>query len=136
MVSATADPDPAQIEEFITEFNLSFVPPEREESDQGEKPERIEIGGYTIQYLKAGSNEEGIPILMIHGFSSSHTIWMLNQAELSAEHTVYAIDLPGHGGSTKQIETADSEALTECISEFLQTLNIPKVHLVGHSLGD
>ena len=135
VISDTPDPDPLAVEEFIAEFNRSFVPPERKESEQEAQPERIDISGkYTLQYLKAGSSE-GIPIVMIHGFSSSHTVWTLNQAQLSEDYTVYALDLPGHGGSSKEIESVDGDTLTEWISDFLDGLEISKVHLVGHSLG-
>jgi pyruvate dehydrogenase E2 component (dihydrolipoamide acetyltransferase) len=48
---------------------------------------------------------------------------------------VYALDLPGHGGSTKAIAKPGLEALVAAVAEFMEALTITKVHLIGHSMG-
>jgi pyruvate dehydrogenase E2 component (dihydrolipoamide acetyltransferase) len=36
----------------------------------------------------------GPPLLLLHGFGGDINIWVFNQEALSADRTVYALDLP------------------------------------------
>jgi pyruvate dehydrogenase E2 component (dihydrolipoamide acetyltransferase) len=60
---------------------------------------------------------------------------MFNQAELAQDRPVYAIDLPGHGGSGKDVGKGSLEALAAVVLGFMDVLGIGRAHLVGHSLG-
>ena len=44
-----------------------------------------------------GSNNSGLPIILIHGMGSASTAWQLVVPELSKTHRVITVDLPGHG---------------------------------------
>jgi pyruvate dehydrogenase E2 component (dihydrolipoamide acetyltransferase) len=46
-----------------------------------------------------------------------------------------AIDLPGHGGSTKEVGAGDVAALQGAVADLMDALGIARAHLVGHSLG-
>ena len=46
---------------------------------------------------------EGTPIVLIHGFGGDLNNWQFNQEALAAGRPTYAIDLPGHGGSSKEL---------------------------------
>ena len=46
-----------------------------------------------------------------------------------------ALDLPGHGGSTKDVARGDVDELSECVEAALALLGIARAHLVGHSMG-
>ena len=46
---------------------------------------------------------EGPPIVFIHGFGGDLNNWQFNQEALAERHATYAIDLPGHGGSSKDL---------------------------------
>jgi len=74
-------------------------------------------------------------ILFIHGFGGDLNNWMFNQNELSENFNTYAIDLPGHGISEKNIHTATLDELANLISSFCNENNIESVNLVGHSFG-
>ena len=65
--------------------------------------ETIEAGGRRIRYLAAGRRTTGTPIVLIHGFGADLTSWMFNQAALAEDRPAYALDLPGHGGSAKDV---------------------------------
>ena len=74
-------------------------------------------------------------MVLIHGFGGDLNNWLFTQPGLAETHRVIAFDLPGHGGSSKDVGAGDLAALSRIISAFLDVLDIPKAHLVGHSLG-
>jgi pyruvate dehydrogenase E2 component (dihydrolipoamide acetyltransferase) len=60
---------------------------------------------------------------------------MFTQPVLAEGRQVIALDLPGHGGSTKQVDRTDAESLAAILDEALNALGIERLHLVGHSMG-
>jgi pyruvate dehydrogenase E2 component (dihydrolipoyllysine-residue acetyltransferase) len=124
VIADAAVPD-AEIDAFVAEFEASFVPGEDE--DEGAQPEVV--GG--IRYLKQGDGGE--PIVLIHGFGGDLNNWLFALPALAEEHTVYALDLPGHGGSSKDV--GDGTGLADSVVGFLDAVGVEQAHLVGHSLG-
>ena len=45
----------------------------------------------------------GAPVVFIHGFGGDLNNWLFNQPALAESRTTYALDLPGHGGSSKDV---------------------------------
>ena len=88
-----------------------------------------------IRYLEAGTQHQGRPVVLIHGFGGDLNNWLFTQPGLAETHRVIALDLPGHGGSSKDVGAGDLATLSRTLSAFLDVLDIPKAHLVGHSLG-
>jgi pyruvate dehydrogenase E2 component (dihydrolipoamide acetyltransferase) len=74
-------------------------------------------------------------VLLIHGFGGDLDNWLFNAEALSEGATVYALDLPGHGQSTKQVAEPTVAGLAKAALSFMDTLKIDKAHVVGHSLG-
>ena len=109
----------------MAEFEANFVP--EAEEDAGAQTEMA--GG--IRYLKQG--EAGEPVVLIHGFGGDLNNWLFALPALAEEHTVYALDLPGHGGSSKDV--GDGTGLTDAVIGFLDAVDLDRPHLVGHSLG-
>jgi pyruvate dehydrogenase E2 component (dihydrolipoyllysine-residue acetyltransferase) len=131
-VVAEAGVADAEVESFVGAFLENFKPAEKGEA--APVAETIDAGGRRIRRLKAGP-DQGTPILMIHGFGADHTTWMFNMAELSEDRTVHAIDLPGHGGSEKDVGDGSVEALAAAVIAYMDAAGISSAHLVGHSLG-
>jgi abhydrolase domain-containing protein 4 len=79
------------------------------------------------------------PIVLLHGYVSALAFWMLNFDEFAAHRPVYAIDLLGFGRSSRPIFSKDPLEIEEQYVEFLERwreqMNIPKMILLGHSLG-
>ena len=125
----------AEVDAFIAEFQANFVPPEADGEDGGPQTETVDVDGRTLRFLRQGDDAGGDPAVLLHGFGGDLNNWLFNQGALAAERTVYALDLPGHGGSSKQIGSGDLEEFRGVLAGFLDTAGAEKAHLVGHSMG-
>ena len=134
-VIAPPDVPDEEIDAYVEEFLENFDPEEAAAEAGGPEPETVEIGGKNVQYLKIGEGE-GPPLILLHGFGGDINIWVFNQEALSEEgRTVYALDLPGHGQSSKDVGGGTLDSFVEVVSEFMDEMGIEKAHLVGHSMG-
>jgi pyruvate dehydrogenase E2 component (dihydrolipoamide acetyltransferase) len=137
LIAVIADPSvaDAEIDAFIERFRAEFAarPPEAEAA--GPEPQVVEVDGRTIRYLQSGIDNEGPPIILVHGFGGDLNNWLFVQSVLAEQHRVIALDLPGHGGSTKDVGAGDLAAFSGALFGFLQVIKVAKAHLVGHSLG-
>jgi 2-succinyl-6-hydroxy-2,4-cyclohexadiene-1-carboxylate synthase len=43
----------------------------------------------------------GDPVVLVHGFTQTGRVWTVIAGALSAHHEVFALDAPGHGGSSQ-----------------------------------
>src|SRR5207245_3775331 len=107
---------------------------EREAEAEGATPRGIEVDGWRLRYLELGEGD-GVPVVLVHGFGADLNTWMFTQPALAEGRRVIALDLPGHGGSAKQIDHADAAGLAALIGHALEALGIARTHLVGHSMG-
>jgi pyruvate dehydrogenase E2 component (dihydrolipoamide acetyltransferase) len=136
VVSEGEVPD-AEIDGFIEEFRLGFKPASQNEGNSV-RPEDVDVGGQRIRHLRLGpalSPTNAPPLLLIHGFGADMTTWMFNQAALADAGPAYAVDLPGHGASTKAVQDGSVAALAATIVAYMNAVAIERAHLVGHSLG-
>lgn len=130
-VLAEPDVNDAEIEQFIE----AFQPEEMEETgeDQGEVPEFVEVGGRRLCYLKRGAGDP--PVVLLHGFTGNLNNWLFNHAELAKYRTVYALDLPGHGQSSKDVGDGSLGTLVESVRDWMDVIGVSRAHFVGHSMG-
>lgn len=77
----------------------------------------------------------GETIVLLHGYLESSEIWNGFSEKLAGKFRVISVDLPGHGHSTIFGESHSMEFLAETVKGLLDSLNIRKVFLTGHSLG-
>lgn len=82
-------------------------------------------------WLRQGA---GTPIVMIHGFGSDLGGWRPFVQGLPPTLPIYAVDLPGHGGSSLG-ESASLAAFAQRVITSLTAAGISDGHVVGHSLG-
>ncbi|MGI9418461.1 MAG: acetoin dehydrogenase dihydrolipoyllysine-residue acetyltransferase subunit [Geminicoccaceae bacterium] len=132
-VVAPASVSDDEVEAYVKDFNDNFDW-DAAAGDTGPEPETIDAGGQRLRFLKMGE-ADGAPVIFIHGFGGDLNNWMFNQEALSEGHTTYAIDLPGHGGSTKDVGAGDLGVFTSAVLAFMDAQSIDKAHLVGHSMG-
>ncbi|MSQ68057.1 MAG: acetoin dehydrogenase dihydrolipoyllysine-residue acetyltransferase subunit [Gammaproteobacteria bacterium] len=132
VMAAAAVPD-AEVDAFVAEFLASYVPPAPAEGDTGPAYQWVETGSHRLRYSVLG--ESGPAVILIHGFGGDLNNWLFNQEPLAAKGQVYALDLPGHGQSAKQVVDPSVAGLGCAVLAFMDALGITKAHLAGHSLG-
>ncbi len=132
-VIAGADESDADIDAFVADYQSNFKPAGGDAEEQGPTPQKIEVGGHRLRYLKRG--EGGEPMLLIHGFGGDLNNWLFNHEALAADREVYALDLPGHGESSKDVGEGTLESLADTVAGFMAALGVGSAHLVGHSMG-
>ena len=125
----------AQLDAYIGEFQASFAESQAAaETATGPEPEFVELAGARLRFLKLGDGG-GDPVLFLHGYGADLNNWLFNQPAVAANHTTYALDLPGHGGSAKAVGDGTIASLAAAVLAFMQAREIAKAHLVGHSMG-
>lgn len=132
-VIAANDVDDAAIDAFVTEFQANYVPPEPEDEEAGDGYAFVEVGDYRLRYSRMGEGEEAI--VLVHGFGGDADRWLFTQQPLAETASVYALDLPGHGQSTKQLGDASVSSLADTVIAFMDAVGVTRARLIGHSLG-
>lgn len=77
----------------------------------------------------------GNPLVLLHGFLESGTIWQDFMAGYENERQTVAIDLPGHGRSGCFGETHSMEDMAGAVQAVLKELQIERADFIGHSMG-
>jgi pimeloyl-ACP methyl ester carboxylesterase len=74
-------------------------------------------------------------IVFVHGAAFDHSVWQW-QSRYFAHHgfTVLVPDLPAHGRSPGATRTS-IEAMAQWVAAFIESASLPRVALVGHSMG-
>jgi len=76
------------------------------------------------------------PLLMLHGFGASLESWKDIQPYLRTNFRVYALDLKGHGLSSKPHDNKYSpQDQADIVTAFIKNRQLTDVVLVGHSYG-
>ena len=99
----------------------------------GAELQTADVGGRKISY--AGAGEDGDVILLVHGYGGDRNSWLFLQEPLAAKYRVYALDLPGHGTSAKDVGDGTLGVLAGAVTGVLDALGAERAHLVGHSMG-
>ncbi|MBY8915439.1 alpha/beta hydrolase [Nitratireductor rhodophyticola] len=94
--------------------------------------------GFELSFIDEG---QGDPILLIHGFASTHYVnwvapgWVKTLRD--AGFRVIALDNRGHGRSTKSHDEAvyTPRKMAGDAAALLDHLDIPKAHVMGYSMG-
>lgn len=133
-VVAPAEVTDAEIDAFIEAFAADFVPGEGGGADAGSRVQYAEVDGRRIAYTVQG--DAGPALVLIHGYGGDKNNWLFNVDALAERHTVYALDLPGHGDSDKALpDDAGPAGMAQVVLGFMDALGLDAAHLVGHSFG-
>lgn len=84
---------------------------------------------YAEQYGK------GKVLTLLHGYPFDHTIWLELVPELGQEARLILPDLRGHGKSPAPAGKYSMKAMAEDVLRLLDSLNIEKTVVAGHSMG-
>jgi pyruvate dehydrogenase E2 component (dihydrolipoamide acetyltransferase) len=132
-VIAAPSASDALIDHDVEDFQARYVPEKADEEVAGPILETADIDGFRIRYLRRGEGAESA--ILIHGFGGDLNTWMFNHESLALEHSVCALDLPGHGSSSKQVGDGTLTGFAKVLEGFVDSIGANKVHLVGHSMG-
>ena len=89
-------------------------------------------GTARVAYRRAGT---GPAVVLIHGVGLQKAIWGPQMEALAAGHDVIAMDMPGHGGSSRPPEQPRLSDYSDALLALLDGLGIDRAHVVGHSMG-
>ncbi len=99
----------------------------------GEKAtDYVVVGGLRIGFRRAG---EGPPLVLLHGGLGDSRAWRDQIEELSDEFTVVAWDAPGCGASSDPPDTFRLAEYADCLTRFIEVLELSCPHVLGHSFG-
>jgi pyruvate dehydrogenase E2 component (dihydrolipoamide acetyltransferase) len=117
------------------DFQANFTPAAGDEDGEAAMAlSQVDADGRSLRIGRAGP-AEGAPVVLIHGYGGDLNNWLFNVEALAATSPVIAIDLPGHGGSSKDVGDGSLKTLADSVGQALRTLGVSHAHLVGHSLG-
>jgi pyruvate dehydrogenase E2 component (dihydrolipoamide acetyltransferase) len=133
-VIAPPDTPAADIEAFVAQFVVVEPADTGTEDAAPVAPRELQVLGRTLRCLDLGSGE-ALPVLLLHGFGGDLNTWMFNQPALCGDRRTLALELPGHGLSSKDVGAGDATFFTDAIEAALVELGAQRVHIVGHSMG-
>ena len=137
LVGVIADPlvSESEIDDFVAGYAERFAQKGGVEAeDQMFAQATVQTGLGPLNVGQRGDGE-GDVVLLIHGFASDMRSWAFNVESLSEGRTVLAVDLPGHGESTKKVGDGTIDAMAQALQTALESLGVSKVALIGHSFG-
>jgi pimeloyl-ACP methyl ester carboxylesterase len=92
----------------------------------------VALHGRQLAYVTGG---EGPAVFLIHGIGGDWHTWEPVLEGLARRHRVVAVDLPGHGSSSKSAGDYSLGALANALRDLGGSLGIERATMVGHSLG-
>ena len=95
----------------------------------------LDLHGDRVAYRDSGDSSGPETLLLIHGMAGSSTTWRDVMPRLAKNYRVIAPDLLGHGLSDKPRGDYSLGAFAVWLRDFLDELNIPRVTVIGQSLG-
>ena len=93
----------------------------------------LEVNDIELHYRDWGGS--GQDIILLHGLASTSRIWDFVAPILSDKFRVIALDLRGHGLSSKPSTGYDFKSILEDINNFIIKVNFKNPIIVGHSWG-
>ena len=95
--------------------------------------QRLRVGEYDVGLRTSGTS--GPDIVLIHGIGASARYFERLAGELSADHRVHCVELPGHGGLPRPSEALTMAGYAGVVVQALRAAGIARTQLVGHSMG-
>ena len=132
-VLADSSVSEAEIDAYVAAY---VMPVSGADDDEQAGPAYLyaDVDGLRIRYARRGA-AQGTPVLFVHGFGGDLDNWLFNIDAIGEKHPVIALDLPGHGQSAARVPGVSVEALADFVARFMDVIEVPQAHLVGHSVG-
>ena len=101
-------------------------------SDATANLKTVTLHGDRVAYRDEGTGEV---LLLVHGMGGSSNTWSGVIPLLAKKYRVIAPDLLGHGDSDKPRGDYSVGAFAVLLRDLLDELDVPRVTVIGHSLG-
>jgi pimeloyl-ACP methyl ester carboxylesterase/predicted lipid carrier protein YhbT len=95
---------------------------------------RVLADGVRSFYLEAGVRGAP-PVVLLHGLGATSASFLPTLWDLSRDHHVFAVDLPGFGESDKPVRPLHAAFFARWLAAFLDAVAVDRAHLVGNSMG-
>lgn len=96
----------------------------------------LPLMGMNVHFRDEGNKQDSIPLIFIHGTSSSLLTWDSVVDQLKDKHRIIRMDLPAFGlTGPNPIKDYSFDFYTQFIDSFLQKLQVNKCIVIGNSLG-
>jgi pimeloyl-ACP methyl ester carboxylesterase len=94
----------------------------------------VRVQGVPLAYVERG---RGQPVVLLHGFGHDYRVWSAELESLSKSFRVFAYSRRHNAPNPEREGGADyTDAVAEAdLAAFIRTLNLGRVHLIGHSAG-
>ncbi len=94
--------------------------------------EKVSVNGIKLAYARRG---QGSPMVLVHGYPLDHSIWDPLAPFLEHNFDLIVPDLRGFGESEGKPGNGSVMDYASDIAELLQSIQIDKAYIVGHSMG-
>jgi pimeloyl-ACP methyl ester carboxylesterase len=88
----------------------------------------------TVSYLDNELNADKV-LVFVHGWSADKDNLKAIYSDLSNDHRVISLDLPGFGESTMPDDMSATGDYADLLSKFIHSLNLSGINYIGHSFG-
>lgn|GEM_PF-198761 len=95
---------------------------------------RVVAHGLRSFYLEAG-RRGAPPVVLVHGLGATSASFLPTLWDLSRDHHVLAVDLPGFGETDKPVRPLHAMYYARWMSGFLDAVAVDRAHIVGNSMG-
>lgn len=114
------------------DFRIAHFPSRPIEKEAKMKKLSLPVEGGNISYLTEG---QGSNLILLHGLNLSANAWKEVFEPLTRTHTVYALDMLGHGDSTKPSGNFRIEDYAQSVIAFMDKLSLGQAAICGNSVG-
>ena len=115
--------------------SLVFINDIRSENLTGCKEKFLDYKGYKIHYQLYGDGNFNKTLVFVHGWCGNINVWK-HQLKAFPNYKVIAIDLPGHGKSSKEPDQDyNIELFVNSIHAVLYNEKVGEAFIFGHSMG-
>lgn len=115
---------------FMLAAALTIAGPALAESEPA--GDRVTVNGMEMYYEVSGS---GDPLLVLHGAYMNIPSMGALIPMLAETHTVYAIEMQGHGRTTDIDRPITYPNLADDIAAFMDAVGLERAHVFGYSMG-
>ena len=132
------------LERWKAEWDNNSIMPSNKLTPEKNEGEQITYP-YPVRKLRLNDEielayiDEGDPsletLVLVHGMASAIPVWRKNIRDLKRHYRCVALDLPGHGYSSKGNFPYTMEFFAEVLVAFIKRLGLQRVYLSGHSMG-